>query len=262
MAAVRAVAIIILLLFAAGTAFYLWQRAQPSQVAAVSRAPPPALAPATPAQSSPRYPLEPMPPAPLPALKDSDPSILEALAALFGTDPLRQFFNPEEIVRRIVVTIDNLPRREFAARLSPMSGPGGLPRVIGKDDTLALAPDNALRYAPYVRLAESVDARKAVALYLRFYPLFQQAYVELGFPNGYFNDRVVEVIDHLLDAPEERGPLLLVAPHVLYEYADPEIESRSSGRKLMLRMGAENAARIKAKLRAVRAELLKPAGKS
>jgi Protein of unknown function (DUF3014) len=255
MTAVRVVAIVVLLLFAAGTAFYLWQRGQPAQLPSPLSAP--SSAPTAPAPAAPRYPLEAPPPAPVPTLKESDPSILEALATLFGVDPLRQFFNPEELVRRIVVTIDNLPRKEFAADLSPMKGPGGLPRVTGKDDTLALAPDNAARYAPYVRLAESVDASKAVALYARFYPLFQQAYVELGFPAGYFNDRLIEVIDHLLDAPEERGPLRVVAPHVLYEYADPELESRSSGQKLLLRMGPDNAARIKAKLREIRGELMK-----
>ena len=255
MAAVRIVAIIFLLLFAAGTAFYLWQRGQPTPIPSAPRAQSPA--PAAPAPSAPRYPLEPAPPAPLPALKDSDPSILEALATLFGADPLRQFFVPEEIVRRIVVTIDNLPRGEFAAPLSPMVGPGGLPRVTGKEDTLALSPDNSARYIPYVRLAESVEASKAVAFYARFYPLFQQAYADLGFPNAYFNDRLVEVIDHLLDAPEARGPLRLVSPHVLYEYADRDLEASSSGRKLLLRMGPDNAARIKMKLRQIRGELMK-----
>lgn len=27
--------------------------------------------------------------------------------------------------------------------------------------------------------------------YVRLYPLFQKAYVELGYPNGYFNDRLI-----------------------------------------------------------------------
>jgi len=94
-----------------------------------------------------------------------------------------------------------------------------------------------------------------VAVYRRFYPLFQQAYVELGYPKGYFNDRLVEVVDHLLAAPEIDGSIALVQPRVLYQFADPELEARSAGHKILLRMGPENAAQVKAKLRAIRSEL-------
>jgi hypothetical protein len=41
-------------------------------------------------------------------------------------------------------------------------------------------------------------------------------------------------------------------------YTDPELESRSAGQKIMMRMGSVNAARIKAKLREIRAEITAP----
>ena len=81
--------------------------------------------------------------------------------------------------------------------------------------------------------------------YLRFYPLFQKAYERLGYPNAYFNDRLIEVIDHLLATPEPEGPIVLVRPNVLFEFADPDLEALSSGQKLMLRMGPDNAATLK-----------------
>ena len=74
----------------------------------------------------------------------------------------------------------------------------------------------------------------------------------LGNPDGYFNDRVVEVIDHLLSAPEAPATIALAQPNVLYEFADPALEAESAGRKLLLRMGPGNAARVKAKLREIR----------
>jgi hypothetical protein len=156
-------------------------------------------------------------------------------------------------VRNIVATIDNLPRETVAQRLNPVKPVPGLPVTTGKDETLALAPANAARYGGYLRIAESVETPKLVAAYKHFYPLFQQAYLELGYPNGYFNDRLVEVIDHLLETPELAGPVRLVQPKVLYEYADPELEERSAGQKAMLRLGKDNAARVKAKLREIRA---------
>jgi len=43
---------------------------------------------------------------------------------------------------------------------------------------------------------------------------------------------------------------------------DPELESRSAGQKILLRIGNDNAARIKAKLREIRTELTRRGPKS
>ena len=78
---------------------------------------------------------------------------------------------------------------------------------------------------------KNADAAQVASVYKHFYPLFQQAYVDLGYPDGYFNDRLVEVIDHLLATPEVAGPIKLTQPGVFYQYADPSIEERSAGQK-------------------------------
>ena len=98
----------------------------------------------------------------------------------------------------------------------------------------------------------SVAATILIDLYRRYYPLFQKAYVDLGYPRGFFDDRLVEAIDDMLATPVVEEPVILIRPHVLYEFEDPDLESRSSGQKLMLRMGSDNAALIKEKLRQVR----------
>jgi len=85
--------------------------------------------------------------------------------------------------------------------------------------------------------------------------LLQQAYINLGYPDGYFNDRVVEVIDHLLATPQPDGPVLLTRPHVLYEYADPDLEALSSGQQLLLRMGEQNALRMMKFFRDIRSRI-------
>lgn len=54
---------------------------------------------------------------------------------------------------------------------------------------------------------ESINTTPAVALYVRLYPLFQQAYEELGYPGRYFIDRFVAVLDQLLSTPVRTGPL-------------------------------------------------------
>jgi hypothetical protein len=228
----------------------------PAPLAQVAPVPAPERAPAKPEHYPAPAAGEEAPAKPLPALDESDGVLLAALAAVIGREAAGRFLVPERLVRNIVVTVDNLPRKSFAMRLSPLKPVGGLLATTGKDESLAIAPENAARYAPWVALLEKVDAKRLVAVYARAYPLFQQAYVELGYPDGHFNTRLVQVIDHLLAAPEPAGPLRLVVPHVLAEYADPKLEAESAGRKVLLRMGNANAAKVKAKLLELRRALV------
>jgi flagellar biosynthesis/type III secretory pathway protein FliH len=106
-----------------------------------------------------------------------------------------------------------------------------------------------------VQLFARVDTKTLVGAYAAHYPLFQQAYRELGYPQGYFNDRLVATIDSLLATPDVPGPIAVVQPKVMFEYARPELEALPAGQKIMLRVGPENARTVKAKLREVRQAL-------
>jgi len=159
----------------------------------------------------------------------------------------------EALVDKFVTTVDNLTRGHVAEKVRPV---GRLSEnfAVGDDGgQLFLSHENYKRYNLLVDLVVRADLEEVAETYRRFYPLFQKSYVRLGYPDGYFNDRAVEVIDHLLLTPEPDGPIQLIRPHVLYEFADAELESLSSGQKLLLRMGAEHASRIKQVLRDLRA---------
>jgi hypothetical protein len=216
--------------------------------------------PVPPAEPAVRHPIEPVRPTdeaakPLPTLAESDGAMRDALAELLG-QKLEEFFNLQDIIRRVVATVDNLPRENISPRLMPVKPVTGRLVTTGKGESLALSPENAARYGPYVRLAEAVPTGPLVAVYVHFYPLFQQQYEELGYPDKYFNDRLVQVIDHLLAAPEVQTPVLLTQPKVMYQFADPKLEGLSVGQKILVRMGGENAAKVKAKLREIRGALV------
>lgn len=192
---------------------------------------------------------------PMPPLEASDATVAQALASLFGGEGLSALLNPEHVVQRIVATIDSLPRQKLAPAALPIRGAQGAFETQVAGDKREIAARNAERYAPYATIARAIDAKQLVAWYVHAYPLFQQAYRELGYPDGYFNDRLIVVIDHLLATPDLKEPVALVQPNVAYEFADPALESRSAGQKLLLRSGPENEAIIKAKLREIRAAL-------
>jgi len=241
---------------AAGVLYYLWHlRVEPARPAAAPEAATPSVKPQPSAEPRIEHPIEVAAAPPLPALAESDSTLQGALAALFGSAVFEQFFHPQDIIRHFVAAIDNLPRKTVAQRVMPIKPVTGAFRTHGPEGKIVIDPDNAARYSPYVRALEAIDSAKLVALYVRFYPLFQQAYAELGYPSRYFNDRLFEVIDHLLATPDVRGPIALIQPKVLYEYADPALQDLSAGQKMLVRMGPENEAKVKAKLRELKKAL-------
>jgi len=258
------------LIVAGGVAgWYAWtKRASPPAAPTVAEVPAaPAVAPQPSVAPAVRHPVEAIAPPqqeakPLPQLAESDSALHDALAPLLAGGTFDALFYPDRLARRFVATVDNLPRQTLAADLRPVRPASGTMAVVGPQDARQVGLDNAARYAPYVRALASVDSRQLVATYVHFYPLLQQSYRELGYPNGYFNDRLVDVIDDMLAAPTIDGAITLTQPKVLYEYADPSLQSLSAGQKVMLRMGPENAAKVKTKLREIRRLIAaqKPAG--
>jgi hypothetical protein len=194
---------------------------------------------------------------PLPKLKESDPAVRDALTVVLGDQAVAQYLVPQEIIRRFVVTVDNLPRKKVAVELRPVKTIPGEFVASGGADSVVLDAENYARYAPLIKIVQTADAKQLAALYRRFYPLFQESYQNLGYPSAYFNDRMVQVIDHLLQTPDVKGQIKLVQPSVYYHFADPNLEALSAGQKALIRMGSDNAAAVKAKLKELRAEIAK-----
>jgi hypothetical protein len=192
----------------------------------------------------------------LPNLNQSDQVVRDSLAGILGQKSIEQFLVPENIVRHIVVTVDNLPRKKVAVDLRPVKPTPGEALVATQGDETTLAVANYIRYQPFIHLVETTDPKTLATVYFHLYPLFQQSYEDLGYPGRFFNDRLVEVIDHLLAAPEPQGPIELVQPKVFYQYADLKLEDLSAGQKLMIRMGPANERLLKTKLRDLRTELV------
>ena len=258
--------ILIVVLGAAGLYFWLESRKPEPEVA---EQPVPLQEPAI------RYPIEEAqppdetaaepavePPEPLPALAESDGAMRGALKGLLGQKGMNLFYL-DNIIHRVVATVDNLPRqKQLSLRLMPIKPVAKRPVTTRKGEELSLSSENAARYSSYARLVDAVPTGALVAAYVRFYPLFQEQYEKLGYPGQYFNDRLVEVIDHLLASPEVEGPVRLVQPRVLYQFADPELEALSAGQKILIRIGKKNAAKVKTKLREIRSALVSNAPKS
>ena len=270
--------VLVLTVLIAG-AFY-WSQREPTEAihTAAPAAPAPALekpqSAAPPAEPAIQHPIEaPQSDAALPASVDADSYIKSALIDLLGKKGVASFLRVDDFVRRAVATVDNLARPHASSRLWPVNQTPGRFAVVGRGNDIVVNSDNALRYAPFVVFVESVDTGRAVALYTRLYPLFQKAYEQLGYRGQYFNDRLVSVIDQLLETPDSAGPLKVeltkvkgsvtpLQPWVRYRLSDPALEGLSAGQKILLRTGPVNERRLKAKLLDIRRHLVreKPSG--
>ena len=260
---------LVVLAAVAGGAGYAWWRSQqkapePVEVEMPAALPPPAASAAAPATAA----------ASVPEPKASEPpltaeGVTPALSQFIGAQAALSLFQLEDFPHRFVATVDNLGRAHAPSMLWPVRPTGNRLAVVERGGRSFLSNDNAARYTPLMLAFEKLDTHAAVALYVRLLPLLQQAYEDLGYPKQRFHARLIEVIDQLLATPEPRGPIELTLtevkgdvpsqrPWVRYEFADPALESASAGQKIMLRVGLANERRLKAKLRELRAELVKP----
>jgi hypothetical protein len=254
---------LVLVIVLGGTAWYFWDEifAPPEPEPVVSAPAPsePGVAP------GPRYPMPEPLGAPttgdlveLPDLDDSDSYFLLEIGATFGP-AIEALLLRDGVIDRLVATVDNLPRSQLPEQIRPVSQLQEPFRPdTGDADTFILSFGSYTRYEALVAQIYYADIDAVYDTYRRYYPLFQKAYERLGYPNAYFNDRLIEVIDHLVATPMPEGPIVLTRPNVLYEFADPDLEALSSGQKLMLRIGPDNAATIKRLLQKFRARLVQP----
>jgi hypothetical protein len=95
-----------------------------------------------------------------------------------------------------------------------------------------------------------------VRLYRQLHPLFVEQYAELGLPPESFDRDVARAIDNLLAVQVPTGELEVVQGVETYVYADADLEARTPAEKHVLRLGPQNALRVQAKLREIRAALI------
>lgn len=182
-------------------------------------------------------------------------AVNKELARNWPLAQLRKYFNLQEQARRLVITVDNLPREHVPSQLRVTRGVPELLRVKKEGETITLDPSNYERYDRIIGYVEKMDARKIGRLYAKFYPLLQRTYEETGFPEERFHDRVLAALDDMMDAPRPTGPIRLVQPKVLYRFEDDHLENLSAGQKIMIRVGPDNAARLRKVLARVRAAI-------
>ncbi|HEY8568503.1 DUF3014 domain-containing protein [Microbulbifer sp.] len=201
------------------------------------------------------------PPRKLPDLNDSDSEARKDIISLSADGALADWIVPDEVVRKWVALVNTATKGDLMPKNRPFNNLEGniavkeLETRTDGQKVYVLSQENYQRYEQPVRLFAMVDTDKAVSLYQFWYPRLKQAYGELGLKNKNFHAAVMAAIDQALAAPEIEGPIKLVRPTVYYKFEDEKLEKMPGLHKLMIRIGPDNAARVKEKLRELKASL-------
>jgi len=186
----------------------------------------------------------------LPSLNDSDDFVFEGLRALQNGAALIRVLADEQLIRSVVVFVDNINRGEFPQTGLPYKRIGQEMPVRNIDENLFVMEASAHdRFNQIIDTFVAVDTDQAMILYRTLQPLFQRAYAEIGSRNVNFDDTLRSALNAVLRSPNIDGPYQLVKPSVMFLYADANIENMEEMQKQLIRIGPENTEKLKAKLR-------------
>ncbi|MBE0369067.1 DUF3014 domain-containing protein [Pseudoalteromonas aurantia] len=184
-------------------------------------------------------------PAPL-KLDDSDNAVRNRIAEYMAEKSVELFVS-DDMIRRMVVFVDNTAKGTIAKKHMPVNRPAEAFMAL-EDDIIVTDPNSYERYTPYATMFANLSTAQIVRLYQQFQPLIVEAYEEIGYEGDEFNGVLVQAIEELLDTPVPETTLPLIKNSVTYRYAYPEWEQLSDVQKQFLRMGPNNMKKVKQRL--------------
>ncbi|WOT04930.1 DUF3014 domain-containing protein [Shewanella youngdeokensis] len=192
---------------------------------------------------------------PLPTLADSDAYIHQKTIDIADGMAIEPLLIEENVIRQFVVFVDNLAQGELARKVSPLKAPNNRFTVSDIANKTYVDPDSYHRYDLYADFLTSLNEEQLAKTYSELTPLLNEAFHELGYDSTSFDERVQEAIAVMLGAPIIEQPIELDGVSVNYQFVDPKLEALPDAQKLMVRMGPENARKIKAALRRLQKHL-------
>src|SRR5262245_32965638 len=188
---------------------------------------------------------------PLPPLAESDSIVRELVGRLSSHPSVAAWLATKGLVSNFAVVTLNIAEGRLPTSHLQALAPRDRFVVSGAGTALTVDPKSYQRYNKFAEAVQGLDALGTARLYATLKPRINDAYKELGYPDGDF-DRVLEkAIGELLKTPVVEGTVPLRQKAVTYTYADSRLESLSPAQKQFLRMGPRNVQVVQTKLREI-----------
>ena len=188
----------------------------------------------------------------IPPLANSDQWLRELFATLSRHPLLARVLAQPGIVRAAVLAVVQI-------------GDGKTPAVpldaMRPNERLKLAATGRIDPASYARwdgpsrALLDINAADAAQVYVNTKQLFDEAYAELGYPGGNFDDAIVRAIRMLVDTPEPAGDPVLLERSAYFEHEDDALRALRPVQKQLLLTGPENRRQVLTWLRRFAAAL-------
>ncbi|MEI6666507.1 MAG: DUF3014 domain-containing protein [Acidobacteriota bacterium] len=243
-------AVVVVLVVASLTGWYLWFRTPASD------------RPAATAQSTPqsagevRAPLGPPVEAiDLPPLFLTDPLVRNLIGRLSTRPEVMAWMATDGLIRNLVVCIENVASSQSLSRHLARLAPNAPFRAVRRNGTPAIDPASCARYNGIADAAASLNAAGIARAYSTLKPRLVEAYRELGHPDGDIDGATERAITILLKVPLVEGDIVLGEQVISYRFQNEDLEQLDPAQKQLLRMGARNQRIIQEQLRAVASQL-------
>jgi len=187
----------------------------------------------------------------LPPLDQSDAVVADLVRKLSSHPQVAAWLTTEGLIRNFTVVVLSIAEGTTPAKSLRPLRPGAAFRIVERDRAMYIDARSYDRYAPLAAAVASIDAAGSASLYATLKPRIEEAYRDLGRPDGSFDRTLEQAIVSLLQTPVREGPAR-VQPHGIgYAFVDPREENLSAAQKQLLRMGPANARIVQAKLREI-----------
>ncbi|MPZ18658.1 MAG: DUF3014 domain-containing protein [Luteitalea sp.] len=224
-----------------------WSRAEspPAETSAPADTPLP-----TPEPQGLGQPAEPVDVPPLADVSALDTLIRKLVGPLSSQPQLAALLTTDDLVRRFVVSIDNIARGVAPANQVRAVAPKGDFTVQGSGKDITIDSRSYDRYNGIAATVASLDADALARLYTTLKPRFDEAYRELGNPDDDFDAAIEQAMVRLLATPDVTGPVVVrQGKGVNYVFVDKNIEALPSAQKQLIRMGPRNRQTVQQKVR-------------
>jgi hypothetical protein len=187
----------------------------------------------------------------LPPLPETDPIVRQLVGQLSAHPKIAAWLASDQLIRNFAVIVVNIGDGRSPAQQLRTVRPTGAFIATESSTSARVDPRSYRRYDEYADAIGALDAQGTAKLYATLKPRLDDAYRELGYPEGDFDRAMERAIRELLKTPVPEGDVALVAHSVAWDYADPRLQSLTGAQRQFLRMGPRNMRIVQAKLREI-----------
>jgi hypothetical protein len=185
----------------------------------------------------------------LPALGESDDWLRDVVGQLSSHPQLATWLLNEDLVQRLVAAVVNVADGDSPASHLRFLRPREGFAVSERNGRLFVDPAAHRRYDTLATVISSLHVDGTAQVYRNVKPLLDEAYRNLGYPDGDFDEVATRAVGRLLDTPVLESAE--VVGDSVYEYADDRLESLDPAQKHFLRLGPDNLMKVQNQVRRI-----------